>query len=143
MNWGKWIIVSFILFAGFIGTLVAVCVREDISLVSKTYYKEELNYQEQVKHTNNTNALARKPAIEFSEGRYLIVKYPDFTSWNQAELKLVRPSNASMDRTFSITNSTDSLQLFDVHNLDKGMYRAKLSWEMNNEKYFIEEIINL
>jgi hypothetical protein len=40
MNWGKWIIVSFVLFAGFIGTLVTVCVRQDISLVSKDYYKE-------------------------------------------------------------------------------------------------------
>jgi hypothetical protein len=38
----------FILFAAFIGTLVTVCLRQDISLVSKDYYKEELQYENQL-----------------------------------------------------------------------------------------------
>ena len=45
MNWGKSIVLAFVLFAVFIGVLVAVCVREDISLVSRNYYNEELDYQ--------------------------------------------------------------------------------------------------
>ena len=48
MNWGKSIVLSFILFAAFIGTLVTVCIRQDISLVSKDYYEEELQYDKSV-----------------------------------------------------------------------------------------------
>ena len=47
MNFGKWIVVAFVFFSLFIGTLVTVCVRQDISLVSTDYYKEELIYQDQ------------------------------------------------------------------------------------------------
>ena len=57
MNWGKSIILAFVLFAGFIATLVVVCVREDISLVSKDYYKEELLYQDQIQRLNNASQL--------------------------------------------------------------------------------------
>ena len=48
MNWGKSIVLSFVLFAAFIVTLVTVCLRQDISLVSKEYYKEELQYENQL-----------------------------------------------------------------------------------------------
>jgi hypothetical protein len=42
MSWGKWIVVSFLLFAGFIATLVTICMKEDVGLVSSSYYDEEL-----------------------------------------------------------------------------------------------------
>ena len=63
MDFGKWIVVAFVLFAVFIGTLVTVCVRQDISLVSKEYYKEELAYQDQIVRIANTEKLGLKPKI--------------------------------------------------------------------------------
>ena len=68
MNWGKWIIVSFVLFAAFIGTLVTVCMRAEVSLVSKDYYKEELEFQKQIVRIENTSALESKPAIVAGKG---------------------------------------------------------------------------
>jgi len=63
MNIGKWIVVAFVLFAAFIGTLVVVCVRQDVSLVSRDYYRQELAYQNQIQRLNNTAALLEKPVI--------------------------------------------------------------------------------
>lgn len=63
MSIGHWIVVSFVLFAAFIGTLVAVCLREDISLVTKDYYQEELAYQDQIQRLNNVAELKEKPVI--------------------------------------------------------------------------------
>ena len=60
MNWGKSIVLAFILFAVFIGVLVFVCVREDVSLVSKNYYKDDLEYQSQIDRVRNTDELAKK-----------------------------------------------------------------------------------
>lgn len=68
MNWGKWIIVAFVLFAAFIGTLVTVCVKQDVSLVSRTYYQDELVFDQQIARIQNVSALSKKPVITKSNG---------------------------------------------------------------------------
>ena len=49
MHYGKSIVVAFILFAMFIGTLVTVCIREDVNLVSPDYYEEELAHGQKIR----------------------------------------------------------------------------------------------
>ena len=67
MNWGNWIAVSFVCFALFIGTLVVICVRQDISLVAPDYYKQELNYQKQIDRNQNTMNFTVKPEISVQD----------------------------------------------------------------------------
>ena len=52
------------MFAAFIATLVTVCLRQDISLVTREYYKEELNYQAQINRIAHTTMLSEKPSIQ-------------------------------------------------------------------------------
>jgi hypothetical protein len=142
MNWGKWIVVSFILFAGFIATLVTVCMRQDVSLVSKDYYKDELAYQEQIARINNTNQLTEKPVIEKSND-LLEIGYQEFVRIEKGTLKLFRPSDPTMDKVFVLKPSEKLKQSFPIGGLDKGMYRARLQWVMNGKEYFMETIINI
>ena len=143
MNWGKWIIVSFVLFAGFIVTLVVVCVREDIGLVSKDYYQEEIAYQDQLERISNANELVEKPLISVRENEYLKVAFNDFDKIEKAELELFCPSNAKLDKTFNITASNEKEQYFSLGKLPKGMYRARMQWTMSNKEFYIEEVIHL
>jgi hypothetical protein len=139
MNWGKWIIASFILFAVFIATLVTVCMRQDISLVSKDYYKDELAYQEQITRISNTQTLAEKPSISMvSNGLKISFRQPI----DRGEVKIFCPSDPKMDRTIQLKLSGDE-QLVDVHSLKRGMYRAKMFWSANSKDYFFEKIINI
>jgi hypothetical protein len=142
MNWGKWIVVAFVLFAGFIATLVTVCVRQDISLVSKDYYKEELAYQDQMLRIQNVSQLQRKPIIAAIDGE-VIISFESFADIKLGELKLFRPSDARLDRTYPLASSTAASQHFDVSQLPHGMYKARMKWEMNGKEYFLEQIINL
>jgi hypothetical protein len=130
MNWGKWIVVSFVLFAGFIATLVTVCVRQDISLVSKDYYQEELVYQDQIGRIENASLLAKRPSIKIIDKNTLEISFDQFDKIEKGELQLFRPSDAAMDKKFF---STDSMQ--------KGMYRARMMWTMGEKEFFIEEVI--
>jgi hypothetical protein len=75
MNWGKSIILAFVLFAVFIGVLVTVCVRQDISLVSRDYYDEELDYQSKMDGARNAAGLSQKPEINLTEGQSLRVTF--------------------------------------------------------------------
>jgi hypothetical protein len=140
MNFGKWMVVAFVLFAAFIATLVTVCVRQDVSLVSKDYYKEELGYQEQIHRLNNTAALEAKPVIRIVD-QTLQVNFNQPGKIENGELKLFCPSNAKMDRSFTVTTSDETTRTFEINTLQKGMYRAKLFWKMNGKEFYQEEVI--
>jgi hypothetical protein len=141
MNWGTWIATAFIFFAAFIATLVTVCVRQDISLVSTTYYKEELAYQQQIERTANALNLTEQPAIRVSQG-IIEVNFPQQQP-DQGKLRLFCPSNAAMDRAFDILPSTDSLRRFDIHDLKAGMYRARMQWTAQGKEFYVEQVIHL
>lgn len=140
MSIGKWIVVVFILFAGFIGTLVTICVKQDISLVSKEYYKEELAYQQQISRLNNTAALKNKPEVIVTPD-FIQLTFDSAYTITQGELKLFCPSDAKMDRTFTLTDNKSAT--WPLTNMKPGMYRVKLSWSMNEKEYYQEEIVNL
>jgi hypothetical protein len=141
MNFGNWIVVSFILFAVFIGTLVTVCVRQDVSLVSKNYYSEELDYQHQIERERNTNLLQHKPSFDMT-GRILTLAWNQPMPISEGTIKVFCPAHANMDRTFSLSAASDR-QSFDLHDLGTGMYRVKLRWTMDNKQFYQEEVINL
>ena len=133
MNWGKSIVLVFIGFAIFIGVLVTVCVKQQVSLVSKDYYKEELNYQQQINELNNAAALQSQPLILVDQ------KHIKVSGLENGELNLLRPSDSRFDATFVI----DSIKTFDLSNYPSGRYNASLRWEMNGKRYLIQEPINL
>lgn len=142
MSIAKWITLSFILFAGFIATLVIVCMRQDISLVSKDYYKEELAYQNQIERLNNTAALVIKPSIHLTN-HALHLTLDTTVAIERGEVTIFCPSNASMDRTFLVSATKGLHQNFDLTGLQAGMYRVKFSWSMHGKDFYHEEIINL
>jgi len=143
MNWGKWIVVSFVLFAIFIGTLVTVCVRQDISLVTKDYYQDELAYQDQLDRISNTTELSQKPSIAVTGDAHLKVSFDQFEKIEKGELQLFCPSNAKLDKYYDVVASEELEQYFSLGDLPKGMYRARLHWTMSDKEFYIEEVIYL
>jgi len=141
MNWGKSIVLSFILFAAFIGTLVTVCVRQDISLVSKDYYKEELQYENQLTRLKNVSQLSSKPVIKVLENKTIQITFDRFNDMENGELRLFRPSDSSKDKKYSIVPTSNATQEFPTTDLTPGMYRAKMQWTMNGKEFFLEEVI--
>lgn len=140
MNFGKWIVVSFVLFALFIGTLVTVCVRQDVSLVAPDYYKQELAYQQQIDQAQNAANLKTKPTIAVSNNQ-LQVSFVNFNQVEKGELKLFRPSDAAQDKAYELKPTADSIQSFDISTQQRGMYKASLRWTMAGKEYFIEQTI--
>jgi hypothetical protein len=143
MNFGKWIVVSFVLFAIFIGTLVTICLREDISLVSKNYYKEELAYQDQIERLNNTRQLTQKPTVKIVEANILKVEFNQLEEIQHGELRLFCPSNSKMDKNFRFKSLDNGSKEIDLNGFESGMYKVKLLWSMHGKEFYLEEIINI
>lgn len=140
MNFGKWIFVSLVLFVVFIGSLVMLCMREDISLVSKDYYDEELAYQQQIEREQNTKGLTQKPMITYHEQSGITVTIPGGSTLEKGEMKLFCPSNARLDQHFELKPIQE--QVFKLK-MAKGMYRIKLSWSMSGKNYYFEDQITI
>jgi hypothetical protein len=141
MNWGKSIVLAFVLFILFIGTLVVVIMRQDISLVTDNYYEQELRYQEQLDRMSNTNGLSEKPSITVFPGK-VEIRYGRMTDVTVGELELFRPSDKRWDRRFTLLNQ-DSVQQFNVQELPRGMYKAKLRWSQDGKAFYLESTIYL
>jgi len=142
MNIGKWIVVSFILFGAFLATVVTICFRQDISLVTKNYYEEEIRHQQKIDRIKNAQTLAVKPQIRLHPDR-ITVTFSDFEQLVAGELRLLRPSNIRLDHTFSVSASTEDVQEFPLRRSDPGLYRASLRWTMNGTEYYVEQVIVL
>lgn len=140
MNWGKSIVLAFVLFAAFIATLVTVCVRQDVSLVSKDYYKEELVYQQQIEREQNTAKLNLKPSIAV-ERQSLRIDFDQFGKIECGQLKLFCPSSSKQDRIFKLTKTEDGFTVLPIENLQPGMYKAQMLWNMEGKEYYFEQVI--
>jgi hypothetical protein len=125
MNFGKWIVVAYVFFGVFIGTLVTVCVKQDVNLVSKNYYNDELGYADQITRINNARALVNNLNVV------------------KGEMKLFCPSDPKSDKVFTLSLNTDNSQSFEINDAKSGMYKARLLWTMGGKEYFVEEIINI
>ena len=142
MNFGKWIVVSFVLFASFIATLVAICVREDINLVSRDYYQEELAHEQKMTSIQNTNSLKSRPVISI-EGPVVTITFSDFDRIEKGELKLLRPSDSRLDRKYFIHPAIDKVQSYPLEVWSKGLYRASMQWTMDGKEFYFEKLIVL
>lgn len=141
MNWGKSIVLSFVLFAIFIAVLVTYCLREDISLVSQEYYKDELVYQKQIERMKNTLALKEKPAIEIIGQQKIQINFSLDSKIEKGKLNLFCPSNSQFDKSFELLSGQS--QQFDITSVHKGAYRIKLLWSMDGKDYYLEKDISI
>ena len=140
MNFGQWILVSFILFGVFIGVLVFVCVKQEVNLVSVNYYQEELVHSQKMNQVANTHDLASVPIITTS-GDQLEVRFAQFNQLEKGELKLTRPSDSKLDQRFDLQLNSGETQQFTLSKWEHGLYRASMKWNMNGKEYFFEKLI--
>jgi hypothetical protein len=138
----KWIVAAFVVFALFIGTLVAISMREDVNLVSKHYYQEELRHQDKIDKQSNANQLAEKPKVSFVDNSIKVV-FPYFSSIEKGELNVMRPSDERLDQKFELSAMQGDSQLFQLKVWEKGLYRVSLTWTMEGKDYYFEKMMVL
>lgn len=143
MNWGKSIVLVFVGFALFIGTLVTVCMKQEMSLVSADYYQQELDYQNQIDRIENTSALKVRPSITIAHDSLKLV-YNNLNLVTSGTLKLTRASSARHDVSFAISRgeNTDKIT-FPLSNLPRGRYKGSFEWVMDGKEYYVDQPIDL
>jgi hypothetical protein len=138
----KWVLAAFVFFGLFIGTLVVICVREDVNLVSKDYYQQELNHQQKIQQQTNANQLEDKPQLSF-ENNSVKLLFPFSSSVEKGEIRVMRPSDDRLDQRFEWSAMEGDSQLFPLKVWEKGLYRVSLTWTMEGKDYYFEKVMVL
>lgn len=109
-NWGKAIILAFVLFISFIVYIVYGSMTTKVDLVAKDYYSKELKYQDDINKQNNTKGLS----ISFSTANKMFrVQLPKSfkDSKTTGSLVFYRPSDAKLDKSFVVDTMLDYIEV--------------------------------
>lgn len=108
-------------------------------LVSDDYYKDEMNYQQEIDKLNKAAALNEDVTLtKVAEG--LLIKFPaEFDPEKIAgTISFQRPSNDKIDFKLPIKLTTADF-LISNDNLVQGIWNVKIEWTVNSNTYLFKE----
>lgn len=138
MNWGKAIVLSFVLFATFILTIIYKMMNQRVDLVKEDYYVEELNYQKQIDRISNAKNVQSATVLKYSaETNEIVITLPE--SVKKGDVMFFRPSDKSLDFKKSF-NETNTLSI-PTTTMAKGRWKVQVFWSDGQSEYYKEEEI--
>ena len=114
-------------------------------LVTENYYEEEVAYQDQIERIERSKDLSQSVKLNHNPSNKIIVlEFPsDFNADSIAgNILFFRPSDAKQDQILPIRLNDEGLQILDVKNLSRGMWRVKIFWHMGGEEYYDEKTLS-
>jgi hypothetical protein len=142
INWGFKILISFVIFAAGIITMVAVSMSENTDLVSDNYYEQEIKYQDQIDILKNSKFLDKNINLNIKNNNILLEVSPNEVFKNlTGEIYFYRTSNADKDFKIEFNPDEAGMQSISVLNFDKGLWKVKISLNEGKNKYFVERNI--
>lgn len=143
-NWGKGIALAIAAFMGFILYFVIKVQSDstyDNELVADDYYKQEIQFQEEINKKENTANLKEKVRIETSKEGIQITFPQEFEPTQiKGKIFLYRPSNQKLDFERPISLSTSHL-LIPKNDLVDGRWDISIDWSYQDQKYLDESTI--
>lgn len=134
------IAVVFVLFLGFIITLVVYTAFLEVDLVAEDYYQQEVDYQEIIDAKENSVELKKQITIEQSKTA-VSIKFPQ--NYKVKNIKgtvyFYHPKSAKLDFEQPFIFVDNSTLKINKSNLVKGNYTIKLKWEENDKLFYIEK----
>lgn len=138
MNWGKSIVLSFIIFISFVGVLVYKMATAKVDLVQADYYQKEIDYQNQINRLNNAENLKTKlNMLYLPTNQVLRIGFP--TAVEKGEVNFFRTSDKNLD--FKVQVNNQSVFEYSTKKLTKGLWKIQAIWNDGTREYFVEKEI--
>ena len=141
MNWGWRIFLLYSLFVVLTLGAVFFTFSQDVFLVSRDYYKEEIAYQHKIDEMKNYASLKIPLEIQYKHNQKQVeFKYPtEFNDDNlEGKITFFRPSDARLDYEVNIKVGT-GIQDISTQDLLRGLWKVKVNWTSNGKSYYTEK----
>lgn len=141
-SWGKGIFITYSLFLVIILTVVVYVSSMDVNLVTEDYYEKELNHQEQIDKAARTIQLPEQLNITVTQN-LINLKFPSlFKPYDISGLvQFYRPSDSQQDFSVNIELSNSLEQTILTSSIQKGYWRIKVDWTVEEKDYFNEKLV--
>lgn len=144
ISWPAGIIISITAFVIFILSFVykvTFLPQYDHHLVSEDYYKDELNYQQEIDKLNNAAKLQENVTYK-KVAKGLLIKFPSKFEPSQIKgtISFQRMSNEKIDFKIPIKLETNNY-LIENDKLVEGRWDVKIEWTVQNKTYLFKEKI--
>ena len=141
MNFGSKIVILYLSFVSLIASLVILCYKQDVDLVSNDYYGQEIRFQEKIDATNNEKRSENSINHDVLENRIVLTADSILLSKDfNGTITLFRPSDSKMDVQYTM-NFVNHQQVIESKSLKRGVYKLQLSWVSKQISYFKEEVV--
>ena len=144
--WPYAIVLTFVLFVGYIGQFVYRAMQSSVDLVSTDYYQKELAYQQHINSLSRTALLAEEVQMNYLKEAYLLqVELPQSFQGKPIEgsVQFFRASNGALDFTVPFQPKTDLTQQFSIARLQTGFWKVRLNFNDGKDAYFKELEVNI
>jgi len=141
MNWGKKIVLVYVVFVAGILFMVFKSSTQKADLVTTDYYAKELKYQDKIDEMNRVEALSAP--VEFVvENNEVIIQFPkDFTGRRlTGEAVLYCPADENKDVKDSFSVQDEPLKIA-IPAKNKGLHELHLAWKDGTVTYYFEKKI--
>lgn len=136
--WPYGVAAAYIAFALAMAGLVVFAVRRPSDLVSKDYYRQEIEHQQRIEAERRAIADPDAPTVAV-DARSCTVSFPGAAP-TSGSLTFYRPSDAKLDRTIPLALDANGQQAVDLAGFQPGLWRLRLEWKRNSETYYLEEV---
>ncbi|WP_242928817.1 FixH family protein [Pontibacter vulgaris] len=143
--WPYAIIGAMVLFMGYIAFFVYKAMNQDVDLVSKNYYEQEIKYQDHINTLDRTKA-AGDVAINYNpEKQSILIQLPESFAGQSVNgtVDLFRPSDDKLDQNIPLQLGRDQSQLIETDKLEKGLWKVRINFSAGNETYYSEKTIQI
>ena len=139
ISWGTGIAIFYSFFVIAMLVFVYASTKEDISLVSDTYYEEDLSYQVKLDKMQRTNQLKHVFELSIEQNNAGIsVTIPEELPHFWGNMTLFHPAYAMFDQVYPFENNMQNRQLIPVQRLKKGRWLVKIEGENEGKNYYHE-----
>lgn len=139
ISWGTAIAIFYSFFVIAMLVFVFAANKEDISLVSDTYYEEDLSYQLKLDKMKRTKQLQHVFELSIEQNPTGIsVTIPEELPHFKGNMTLFHPAYAALDQAYPIENNVENKQIIPVEKLKKGRWLVKIEGENEGKNYYHE-----
>ena len=144
MNWGKSLILVFIIFMSGIGYLAYRTTQTNFDLVENDYYKQELSYQQKIDKANEANKLSEQISIvQTKEGIKMQLPIDMKDKKISGEVWFYCAYDKNRDKKFSIETDSALAQIFSNEQVLPGNYTVKINWSGDQKNYYSEKYLTI
>jgi nitrogen fixation protein FixH len=143
--WPYAVVLGLVLFMGYIVYFVILAMKQDVDLVSKDYYAQEIAYQDHIDKVGRTQVAGDVEITYDPAAQHILFQLPDTYQGQRITGKITffRPSDDKLDQEVALQLGRDRSQLIETNELEKGLWKVRVNFSTGEETYYTEKRIRI